>query len=199
MRRVLLITGLVVFVIASSIVAMAQEFEAEIVRTVAGKTEKGKVCVKGNKSWTDLGPPQMAMTGQGQGDKKVTIIMDKDTGTMTCVIVTDKSYYTMKMGGMSDPAAIADMVKQMGGKITEAGTEKICGYTCKKIIYSYPDANMGTTTQWQAVDLNDYILKTVMTSPHMNMTMEVTSIKKKKIPDSRFQPPAGYKKINMGF
>lgn len=177
--------------------AMAQEFEADVTRTMKGKTEHGKLFVKGGKNWTDLAPPSMGMGGPPAGN--VFMITDRQTGKLIVVNRDEKSYSEMPMGGMADPEAVAKMVLQMGGEITEAGSEKVAGYMCQKVIYAYPDKRMGRTIQWKAADLGGYTLKTVVESPYMSMTMEVKNIKKTEVPESKFNIPAGYRKIDSGF
>lgn len=191
------ILGLTVSLIVIGGMAVAQEFEADVIRTMKGEVENGRLYVKGGKTWTDLGPPRMGMGGSPTGN--VFMITDKDAGKLIMVNPDEKSYSEMPMGGMADPDAVAKMVKQMGGKITEAGSEKVAGYKCKKVIYSYPDERMGRTIQWQAVDLGGYTLKTIVENPYMSMTIEVKNIKKTTVPESKFEIPAGYKKINSGF
>jgi len=189
-------TWTIVITVTLSLVAgmaRAQEFRAKITRTMNGETQNGEVYVKGGKTWTDLGPPRMGMGGSPGG--KVFVITDKDQGKVFMVNADEKSYSEMPMRGMMDPNAAAKMVEQMGGKMTEGGMEMVAGYKCKKVTYAFPDKNMGQTTLWQAVDLGDYTLKTVMENPFMSMTVEVQDIRRARVSDSKFLVPAGYKKV----
>jgi hypothetical protein len=190
----------VAIVMATVISTQAQEFKADVERTVKGGLEKGSIWVKGGKSMTDLGPPRMGMMGADESAEqpKVNIVTDKDTGTMTVINLTDKTYSVMQVGAMSDPEAMGKMVVQMGGSITESGTEKIGGLKCTKVIYSYPMEAMGKMIVWKATGLKDYIVKMDMTSPFMSIKMELKNIKKTKIPDSKFEVPKGFKKIDTG-
>jgi hypothetical protein len=178
-------------------IAGAQEFKADVVRTVKGQVESGKLYVKGGKSWSDLAPPAMGMGGSPTGN--VVMITDKDAGMLLMLNLDEKSYTEVPMKGMADPDAVAKMVKQMGGTITEAGTETVAGYACKKVVYAYPDERMGRTTLWQAVDLGGHALKTVVDNPYMSMTMEIKNIKKTPVSDSKFEIPEGYQKGAGGF
>lgn len=183
-------TALSVFLFAG--LAGAQEFQAEVTRTMKGVAESGMLYVKGEKSRTDLAPPSMGM-GSGMS-KNAFMITDKDAEKIYIIDPDKKSYSEMPMRGMADPDSVAKMVQQMGGTVTEAGTETIAGYACKKVIYAYPDERMGKTTQWLASDLGGHALKTIVDNPFMSMTIEVKSVKETNVPDSRFEIPAGYQK-----
>ncbi len=76
------------------------------------------------------------------------------------------------------------------------GTEKVEGYECDKILYTYRDKSMGVMTQWIARELN-YPIKMLYEGPQGKTTMEYKNIKKGGVSDSSFSVPSDYQKMSM--
>lgn len=78
-------------------------------------------------------------------------------------------------------------------KAKKVGQEKVLGYNCD--IYQYVE---GKTTSLSSIAVGKGILlKSKVTSPKGNVTIEATAIKEGIQPASLFELPAGYKKFSM--
>lgn len=128
-----------------------------------------------------------------------------------------KTYSVMSKGGDSDRA--------MKGKVTATSESmKIQGYNCKKYIVELEEGGKSMTqTVWatseiKGLDMKSFSnqgvkgkkpafyseidgvpLKMEMTMPEMDMTMEVTEIKKQTLPANDFVLPSGFTEVKGMF
>ena len=128
-----------------------------------------------------------------------------------------KTYSVMSKGDDSD--------REMKGKVTVTGeSAKIQGYNCKKYVVEIEEGGKSITqTVWatneiKGLDMNSFSnqgvkgrkptfyneidgvpLKMEMSMPEMDMTMEVTEIKKQSLPAGDFVLPSGFKEVKGMF
>jgi hypothetical protein len=168
-------------------VVQAAEFSADMIHTAgAGQAIQGKVYVKGNRTRNEM----------QSGPEKTVNIMDMDAKKVWVLLPDQKMY--MEMQPTPEMAAAAQKredVEQMAD-MKVLGTEKVEGYECEKILYTYRDKGMGVMTQWVAKELN-YPIKVLYEGPQGKMTMEYKNIKKGGVPDSAFSLPPDYQKMSM--
>lgn len=166
----------------------AAEFSADMIHKMGGETAKGKVYVKGNKI-----RQEMAKEGE-----EAIMIMLLDKGIIWNLIPEQRIYMEMpSMGDVVNDPEYEKKLEEMAEK-KYLGKEKVNGYVCKKYQYIYHDKSMGALTQWFSEKLN-YPIKSEMggQSGGMDMLIEYKNIKEKKLPDSLFEIPPGYKKMSL--
>jgi hypothetical protein len=152
----------------------------------AGQAIQGKVYVKGNRTRNEM----------QSGPEKTVNIMDMDAKKVWVLLPDQKMY--MEMQPTPEMAAAAQKkedVEQMAD-MKVLGTEKVEGFECEKILYTYRDKSMGVMTQWVAKELN-YPIKILYEGPQGKMTMEYKNIKKGGVADSAFAVPPDYQKMSM--
>ena len=188
-----LISRLMLFIISFLIIGLglaapshAAEFSADMIQKSSMGNTQGKVFVKGQNY-----RQEMAMGGQKQ-----IMILQKDKGTVWVLMPQLKMYMEMTAGGQQDMAPpTPEEMEKMGDK-KYLGEEKINGYKCKKYRYTPNDPTISTATMWISKKLN-FPIKTEMEGSSGPMSMEYKNIQEKKIADSLFTLPAGYKKMSM--
>ena len=169
------------------LIAQAAEFSADMVYTAGGgQTMQGKIYVKGNRTRSEM---------QSGPDKTVNI-MDNDAKKVWVLIPDQKMY--MEMQPTPEMAAVSQKKEDLdqAADMKLLGTEKVEGYECDKILYTFKDKGMGVMTQWLAKDLN-YPVKILHEGPQGKTTMEYKNIKKGGVPDSTFSVPSDYQKMSM--
>ena len=188
-----LISRLMLFIVSLFIIGLgiaapshAAEFSADMIQKSSMGNSEGKVFVKGENL-----RQEMTMGGQNQ-----IMIFQKEKGIVWVLMPQLKMYMEMTAGGQQDmsPPTPEEMEK-MGDK-KYLGEEKVNGYKCKKYSYTSNDTSVGTSTMWISKKLN-FPIKTEMEGSSGPMSMEYKNIQEKKIPDSLFNLPAGYKKLSM--
>lgn len=165
------------------------------------------VKVKNKSTLTKMDGGMMAGEILYLNEKNVTYHVDRES----------KTYSVMSNGGDSD--------NNMNGKVTATGqSAKIQGYNCKKYIVEIEEGGKSITqTVWatneiKGLDMNSFSnqgvkgrkpafyseidgvpLKMEMSMPEMDMTMEVTEIKKQSLPSGDFVLPSGFKEVKGMF
>ncbi|MGD8449546.1 MAG: DUF4412 domain-containing protein, partial [Desulfobacterales bacterium] len=94
----------------------------------------------------------------------------------------------------TDPE-IEEKIKDIAEK-KSLGKEKVSGYVCEKYQYLYHDKSSGVLTQWLSKRLG-YPIKTEYKAPAYHMLTEYKNIKKERIPDSLFEIPSGFQKMQL--
>jgi len=183
-----IILVIVIGVFIHSDLSFAAEFSADMLHKTGGQTSTGKAYVKGDKIRQEM---------IREGETGVMIIrMDK--GVIWNLMPEEKIYMEMPSlgGGMHDPETEKKLEEMAEKKYL--GKEKVNGYVCKKYKYIYHDKSMGTMTQWFSEKLN-YPIKTEMRGQPggMDIFIEYKNIREKRLPDSLFKIPAGYRKMSM--
>ena len=188
-----LISRLMLFIVSFLIIGLgisapshAGEFSADMIQKSPMGNSEGKVFVKGENL-----RQEMTMGGQNQ-----IMIFQKDKGVALVLMPDLKMYMEMPAGGQQNMApATPEEMDKMGDK-KYLGEEKVNGYKCKKYRYTSNDPSVGPTTMWISKKLN-FPIKTEMEGSSGPMSMEYKNIQEKKIPDSLFKIPAGYRKMSM--
>ena len=187
-KKVLVIlAGAVLLALGLAIPTWAAEFSADMLQKMAGQTQTGKIFMKGSKMRMEMDTP---------GGKTINIILP-DEGKSIMLIPQQKMYMEMSSAdtpGSPPPAGKDDLEKM--ADLKNLGKEKINGYSCDKYEVIYNDKTMGKMIQWISPKLN-IPLKMAGEGPHGDFTLEYKNIKEGGVPDSMFQVPPGYQKMQM--
>jgi len=188
-----LISRLMLFIVSLFIIGLgiagsgnAAEFSADMIQKSPMGNSEGKVFVKGQNI-----RHEMAMGGQKQ-----IMIFQKKKGVALVLMPEMKMYMEIPAGGQQGTAPPTPEEMENMAEKKYLGQEKVNGYKCKKYLFTPSDPSVGTTTMWISNKLN-FPIKTEMKSSSGPMIMEYKNIQEKKVPDSLFNLPAGYKKMSM--
>ena len=182
------------FIAAASVLVLAQaavaaEFSADMVQTMGGRSNTGKVYVKGDKIRREI----------SLGPQKTITIVRLDKRIVWMLHPAQKTYMEMSFGKhqvypLSDPRWRAEVKKL--GTLTRDGQEKVNGYPCDRYVLVYRDKTMGTQYQWISKKLK-FPIKVETKGSRFPMVMEYKNIKERGLANSLFEVPAGYKKMVM--
>ncbi|NLI33315.1 MAG: DUF4412 domain-containing protein [Deltaproteobacteria bacterium] len=175
-----------VFVLPMSGICTAAEFAADTITNHAGGTFTGKTYIKGDK-----------IRSEGVKEGRNTISIHRMDKGITWILMPENKTY-MEMSGVTgwNMEEMEKAAQEMAEK-KNLGTETVNGYLCDKFQYVYKDKSLGVVTQWIARDLK-YPIKTEHTGMQgYSMKSELTNIKTQSLPDSLFELPAGYTKMNI--
>jgi outer membrane lipoprotein-sorting protein len=167
----------------------AAEFSADVTEQRGGETTGGRIYVKGDK---------IRREAVQKGEEGVMIVrMDK--GVVWMVTPKEKKY--VEMGGMAQGDMNSPEMQKQMEKLAEKkvlGTEKVHGYDCEKVQWVYREKGLGTMTQWTAKKLQ-HPIKTEHKDGSGKVTYysEYRNIQEEKVPDSLFELPKGYEKMEM--
>lgn len=184
--RLVIVLGIFISLIVFSGMALAAEFSADLVIDNPEGKFTGKVYVKGDKIRQEF----------LKEDGKQVMILRLDKGVTWTLMPEDKMY--MEIPGIGKEATdpeIEEKIKDMAEK-KSLGKEKVKGYVCEKYQYIYHDKSLGILTQWLSKRLN-YPIKTEYKAPAYYMLTEYKNIKEKRIPDSLFEIPSGFQKMQL--
>ena len=163
------------------------EFLADMIQTMAGQTQTGKVLIKGKKMRMEMNTP---------GNKMVHIMLPEENKTI--ILMPEEKMY-MEMVTTNRPSASPPSNKEDLEKVATLkplGTETINGYLCETYQVIFHDKDQGTMTQWYSKKLN-FPIKMISQGPHGEVVTEYHNIKESPVPDSSFIIPPGYKQMPM--
>jgi hypothetical protein len=184
--RLVIVLEIFISLIVFSGMALAAEFSADLIIDNPQGKFTGKVYVKADKIRQEF----------LKQDMKQVIILRLDKGVTWSLMPENKMY--MEMPGIGKEATdpeIEKKIKDMAEK-KSLGKEKIGGYVCEKYQYIYHDKSLGILTQWLSKRLN-YPIKTEYKAAAYYMLTEYKNIKEERIPDSLFEIPSGYQKMQL--
>lgn len=185
LKRVMVL-GIFISSIVLSSMASAAEFSADLIIDNPQGKFAGKVYIKGDKIRQEI----------LKEDMKQVVILRLDKGVTWTLMPENKMY--MEISGIGKKATdpeIEEKIKDMAEK-KSLGKEKVNGYICEKYQYVYHDKSLGVLTQWLSKRLN-YPIKTEYKAAAYNMVTEYKNIKEERIPDSLFEIPSGYQKMQL--
>ena len=176
-KKVLLSCTVLTFLLYGNFV-FAAEFSSDVVNRVNGKeTDKGVIYVKNN----------LRRVESGTGDASIVTIIDVNKKMGWVLIPGEKVYTKLDIGFLLNKDADKADKKVVG-------RESLDNYECTKIEYTYKNIAYGVLTQWYS-DKLEFPIKIVhnMDGKEISKT-EYKNIKMRKINDSLFSIPRGYKK-----
>ncbi len=163
--------------------AMAIEFSADSIHTTLGRTFKGKIYYKGDKIRIEV----IDSVHRGYN------IIRKDKNIMWMVMPDRKIWMEVPF----DATRGIQFEKKVKGEIDRRfiKTERINGHPTRKyeVTLRYGD-NIFKVYQWIATDL-DFTIKSAAIDG--SWVQELRNIKIGNLPDSLFEIPSGYKKIEI--
>lgn len=167
--------------------AAVAEFSADFTMAENGNVVTGKTFIKGNK---------IRKEAAVQGEKVITILRPDKKVAWT--LMPDEKQY-IEIGLTFDPARpSADAGTEYAYDQKTTGHEKVNGYDCDVIQYTYKKKIYGVLVQWFSSKLNCAIkYQTKDTNGKVTSTQEYKNIKTGKVADSLFEIPSGYTKFSM--
>jgi len=192
----LTITIVLALAVSSAWAQMPQPFSADMTITHAKTGEKmtGKIYFSPPKNRMDMNTKQGSMS----------MITDPTTKTSYSIMHDRKMYMEMhlnqlanQMGPMGHaPKAPAsfDPSHPCGADATckKVGTETVNGRVCDKWLFT--DKNGNTSTAW----IDQRLFYPIRAQSQSGETLELTNVKEGAQPAALFQPPAGYRKMDLG-
>jgi hypothetical protein len=178
------ILAIMVCLLAS--LAQAAEFSATVVSKAEGQAVQGKVFVKGDKMRNEMKMGDETNITITRPDKKVVWIAMPEQKMYMEMPLTDKMQQKMMMKDPEDQA-----------KMKHLGADAVNGYDCDK--YQFDTVLNGKSVKqyvWIAKQLKMAIKSQTEDG---SMTMEYRDIKVGAVPDSVFDIPQGYQKMDMPF
>jgi hypothetical protein len=108
----------------------------------------------------------------------------------------DEQMY-MAMPLMADAGAIENVkdLERMG-TVKVLGKEELSDFTCEIREYQHGESGYGAVKVWYATSLQ-FPIKIVQQSPSGKIILEYRNIKVETVPDSMFEVPAGYVKMEI--
>jgi hypothetical protein len=161
---------------------MSQEFSAKMVSTAAGRTATSKVYMKAGKFRFD---------NEAAGSYTIA---RPDLKKVWVVMTAGKNYMEMGEAKEKESSVPAEKVK---GEVSRkaVGSETLDGHpTTKYEVTATKEGKTVTSYQWWATDIN-FPVKTAAVDG--SWSMEYREIKIGGQPDSLFEIPAGYKKMEI--
>jgi outer membrane lipoprotein-sorting protein len=182
------------FIAAASALVLAQaaaaaQFSADFVQKIGGRSTTGKVYVQGDKIRREA----------TRGAEQTIVISRMDKRIVWMLHPAQKSYMEMSFEKnrpyiLNDPKWQQELKKL--GTLTRDGQETVNGYPCDKYVLVYRDKAMGTQYQWISKKLK-FPIKIETKGSRFPMVIEYKNIKERRLADSLFEVPAGYKKMSM--
>jgi len=182
----LFVVSLFIIGLGIAVSGNAAEFSADMIQKSPMGNTNGKVFVKGENFRQEM----------NMGGQKQIMIFQKEKGIVWVLMPQLKMYMEMTAGGQQDMSPPTPEEMEKMGEKKYLGEEKVNGYKCKKYRYTPNDKSVGTSTMWISKKIN-FPIKTEMEGSSGPMIMEYKNIQEKKISDSLFNIPAGYKKMSM--
>lgn len=165
--------------------ARENEFTADMVEHISGKTKMSKIYVKGEKYRLE----------QEEDGLQIIVIVDQDAGVTRVLLPGEKKYIEMESKDpeslMNDPFQSFKFLSTRAEK-KYLGREKVSDYDCDK--YVITDRGQDLMTQWISQSLK-FPIKIV--NHTTKMSMELRNIQEGLVEDALFQIPAGYEKMGM--
>ncbi|MGE5605826.1 MAG: DUF4412 domain-containing protein [Bacteroidota bacterium] len=193
MYRKILIFFLVMMIVAltrHTIAAVVAEFSADFTMTGAnGEVATGKTFIKGDK---------IRQETAAEGETMIIILrMDKK---VSWTLMPDMKQY-MEATISFDPAhPSGNAGTEYEYETKTIGHEKVNGYDCDVIQFTYKKTKYGVLVQWFSPKLNFAVkYQTKDSKGKVTSTMEYKNIKTANVADSLFEIPAGYSKFSMDF
>lgn len=184
--RLLVVLEIFILLLVFSSIALAAEFSADLIIDNPEGKFTGKVYVKRDKIRQEI---------LKEGMKQIIILrLDKEV-TWTLMPEGKMFMEIPSVGKETTDPEIEKKIKDMAEK-KSLGKEKVGGYVCEKYQYIYHDKSLGVLTQWFSKRLN-YPIKSEYKTPEYYMLTEYKSIKEERIPDSLFEIPSDYQKMQI--
>lgn len=173
--------GIVVFFAITSIICGA-EFSADFVMKSGGMSSSGKIFFAQDKFRMDMNAPQ-----------KVTTIVQLDKKEVINIMHEQKMYMIMPFDTQNNPKVEEKLEGEIERK--KLGTEVIDGHpTTKYLVICNIDNKRQEFYQWFADNIK---LPLKIEAQDGSWLQEFKNVKTGKIPDSVFEIPAGYKKLEI--
>ena len=161
----------------------------------------------------------------GKGDS-ISSILDTNAGTVTILIPAQKMYMVRPLPIAKTPLNHPNLAGGDRPVVSDGETKTILGYKCTK--FTAPSAEGINVQAWVTTDLGSFagfggggmggrggaaqewakglqgqgffplLVISQDSAGNEKSRMEVTAVDKTALPDSTFQPPAGYTKFDMG-
>lgn len=177
----------------------AAELSADLVsRSWMGVVTTAKVLLQGEKVRIVYGTGQHRVIDiyRGDKDKGVWWMLNPQDRTYTELCGRDSRWTTYHQSSLEYLGLANHDVKPMiAGKQT--GTESVNGYVCQKFVYNILNKRgqiAAHLTQWYSSRLGIPIKLQYKSGDHI-VFKELRNITEKKLKDSLFEVPAGYRKI----
>lgn len=170
------------FVFLFSVNASALEFSADTITTYEGVKTTGKIYYKADKFRMDVKMPEEMITITRIDKKVLWNIMPKE-----------KMYMEMPFTLENKPM----VEEKIDGEIERkhVGDEKMNGHPTKKYLITYKSGNIKEQMyQWWATDINFPVKTSALDG---SWAQEYRNIKIGPQPDSLFEIPSGYNKLQM--
>jgi outer membrane lipoprotein-sorting protein len=169
------------------VAAAGAEFSADFTMTENGNVITGKTFIKGDK---------IRKEATVQGQTAITILRP-DKKVVWTLTPNDKQY--IEFGLTFDPARPSgDVGTEYAYDKKTIGHEKVNGYDCDVIQYTYKKKIYGVLVQWFSPKLNFAVkYQTKDASGKVTSTQEYKNIKTGNVANSLFEIPAGYTKFSM--
>ena len=174
--------GLSVALLLVCLSAWAAEFSADLMMTSGGKQSRGKVYLKGTRMRCEL----------AHGDRRIVFLTQSGRSSVTIIIPEKRIYWAQPDPTAADIFDDKRILKQATKNVV--GQETIAGYKCRKAVYTYRDKTKGVVTRWVSTRLK-VPLKWEETQGDARTVTEFRGILERKLQDSMFSPPAGFKKL----
>ncbi|HBK69493.1 MAG TPA: hypothetical protein DEB05_06350 [Firmicutes bacterium] len=185
-RSYLVIVSLFLFMVGvSTLTALAQElteFKADFTTVEAkGKIISGTIYIKGDKIRQEV---------EEDGGTLVTILrLDRK---VSWILMPDNKY--MEVSLPFDP----NQPQNQDFEMATIGQEKINGYDCDIIQYTYKKKSLGVLKQWVAKELKYAIkIESLDSKGKVTSTTEYKNISRGILDDSLFELPKGYSKFSL--
>jgi outer membrane lipoprotein-sorting protein len=175
--------AVLLFVFLLSGNALAVEFSADTISTYKGEHEtQGKMYFKPDKYRMDM---------KAHGDMIMITRVDKKV--IWNIMPAQKMYMEMPFDLRNKPKVEEKFEGEIDRKLV--GNETIDGHPAKKYLITYKSGNeKHQVYQWFATDINFPVKTSAIDG---SWSQEFKNIKIGSQPDSLFEVPAGYKKIQM--
>lgn len=171
-----------VFVPLFSGVALAFEFSADTIMTSNEVKTKGKIYYKADRFRMDMKAPE-----------EMIVITRVDKKVIWNIMPAEKMYMEIPFDLKNKPMVEEKLKGEIERK--HVGNETIDGHPTKKYLITYKvDNKREQAYQWWATDIN-FAVKTAAIDG--SWIQEFRNVKIGPQPDSLFEVPAGYKKLQM--